>query len=167
MQIKFSFYFLIICLTFLYSCSLGEDKNNEKPKNLLAQKASWLLGGWQSSASNSQLYEYWSVQNDTVFSGVGYVINGKDTGSKENIKLELHGQDLYSIPSVNNQNEGKPISFKLTSAENQKLVFENPQHDFPQKITYELIKEDSLVATISGLIEKDIHSQYFPMKRIR
>ena len=39
---------------------------------------------------------------------------------------------------------------KLTGGDGKKFTFENPQHDFPQKITYEKIDDDTVRASIAG-----------------
>jgi hypothetical protein len=45
------------------------------------------------------------------------------------------------------------------------MVFENPKHDYPQKITYRQITKDSMVATISGIQQGKPSSDSYPMKR--
>ena len=68
---------------------------------------------------------------------------------------------------MKNQNKELPVSFKLVNATDNQLVFENPNHDFPTKITYLIISEDSMVASISGLIDGKEKIEQFPMKRIK
>ena len=93
--------------------------------------------------------------------GESYFINGKDTLFAEIVRLEQQENDLFYIVSVPNQNEEKPVAFKLTSSTSDYLVFENPAHDFPKKITYKLVNKDSLYAEISG----DGKKQGFPFKK--
>jgi hypothetical protein len=45
------------------------------------------------------------------------------------------------------------------------LVFENPKHDYPKKITYTKINDDSLVAEISGILDGKPSSEKFSMKK--
>jgi hypothetical protein len=68
---------------------------------------------------------------------------------------------------VKDQNAGLPVAFTLTQASENRLVFENPAHDFPQKITYTRITGDSLLAEISGTINSEEKSQQFPMTRVK
>jgi hypothetical protein len=79
------------------------------------------------------------------------------------VRLEQRKNDLFYIVSVPNQNEEQPVAFKLTSSTIDYLVFENPEHDFPKKITYKLVTKDSLYAEISG----DGKSQGFPFTKIK
>jgi hypothetical protein len=45
------------------------------------------------------------------------------------------------------------------------LVFENSKHDFPSKITYTKITQDSMVDKISGIFKSEEQTENFPMKR--
>jgi hypothetical protein len=47
------------------------------------------------------------------------------------------------------------------------LVFENPNHDFPNTIIYNKVEKDSLVAEISGMKEGVLKSELFKMKKVR
>jgi hypothetical protein len=95
--------------------------------------------------------------------GESYFININNTLFAEKVRLEQRKNDLFYIVSVPNQNEEQPVAFKLTSSTNDYLVFENPEHDFPKKITYKLVTKDSLYAEISG----DGKSQGFPFTKIK
>ena len=59
-----------------------------------------------------------------------------------------------------------PVMFKLVSSDSNKLIFENPAHDFPQMITYWNVPPDSLIAEISGLINGEQQAQKFRMRRV-
>ena len=46
------------------------------------------------------------------------------------------------------------------------MEFENLQHDFPQKISYQNIQNDSLIALVSG-IQNGVAKKYeIPMRRV-
>ena len=79
--------------------------------------------------------------------------------------IEERNGEVYYVPTVKTQNAGKAVEFKMTYSTDKEWVFENPQHDFPQKITYTMITGDSLVAEISGTIEGQLRSEKFPMKK--
>jgi hypothetical protein len=69
--------------------------------------------------------------------------------------------------TVKGQNSDKPVTFKLTNSTEKQLVFENPKHDYPKKIIYTQINEDSLVAEISGILEGKATSEKFSMKKTK
>lgn len=129
--------------------------------------AKWLLGEWEIQTARGKMSEVWSKQTDGAYAGKSYVVVGKDTVSSEAIVLKQEGNDSYYIPTVKGQNNDQPVKFKLTSSSANQLVFENPAHDFPQKISYTLESKDSLVAEISGVVNGQQRARKFPMKRVR
>ncbi len=128
-------------------------------------KAYWLIGTWENKSQNGELTERWEKQNDSVYNGESFFIKGKDTIHSEQIVLsETDGKVKYS-PKVKGQNDDKPVDFTMTTVTDKQLVFENQSHDFPQKITYTKITNDSLVAEISGNHQGRPMSEKYPMKR--
>jgi len=147
---------LVLIILTCFSC---QQKTNFSK----LEKANWFLGRWENKTPEGTFSEEWKTENDSVLVGESYFINGKDTLFAENVRLEQQKNDLFYIVSVPNQNEEKPVAFTLTSFKNHYLVFENPEHDFPKKITYKLVTKDSLYAEISG----DGKSQGFPFTKIK
>ncbi|MCP4443073.1 MAG: hypothetical protein GY810_29555 [Aureispira sp.] len=132
------------------------------------EKLTWLLGDWVCKKGDIQIYESWTKANDSLFLGTGSTIkNQADTLSSETIRLEARQEQLYYIPVVSNQNEGENIEFKLISNDPEEWIFENPSHDFPQRIIYHQPSPDSLHARIEGTIKGQPRSTEFPMARIR
>ena len=131
------------------------------------KKAGWLTGTWKNSSPDGTSFEIWGVENDTTYSGKSFIVRGTDTLPLETFKLKRTGNDIFFIPTVNEQNGGQPVFFKLTSPIGDKLVFENMKHDYPQKITYTKISNDSILAVISGTILWQTHDENFPMGRVK
>ncbi|WPU97766.1 DUF6265 family protein [Mucilaginibacter sp. cycad4] len=158
---QFKLQLLIVAGITLAHTSYAQQKNNP-----IAQ-AKWLIGSWKNQSAKTLDLETWKKLNDSTFLGRSYSLSGTDTVSSEQIRLEQHARKLYYIPTVKNQNDGEAVTFTLTSSDNKHLVFENPEHDFPQKITYTQITKDSLVAEISGVRKGRQKTITFPMKRVR
>ena len=60
---------------------------------------------------------------------------------------------------------GQPeASFKLVKSGPKEVVFENPTHDFPQKISYRLEPDGSLLAELAGvdILNRDYASLHVP-----
>lgn len=136
-----------------------------KPRYELLQQASWLLGSWQNEMPEGTIVEEWKSLNDSVFSARSFFVSGKDTSFGETITLEQKGAALFYIPVVKDQNGGKPVTFRLTSPAGDELAFENPEHDFPQKIVYKKLTEDSLLTEVSGRMQGKFHAEKLPMTR--
>lgn len=130
------------------------------------QKAKWLLGEWEKSDSLGTLQETWISKDDSTFVGQSYYIqNKKDTLHDEQIELVQDGEHLIYKARVIGENNNTPIPFQMTKDEDSLLVFENPKHDYPQKIQYKLLKNGSLIATVSGKQNGKSSSENYPMIR--
>jgi len=129
------------------------------------KKATWLLGTWQNKTSKGVIYETWSERTDIELSGMSYFIQDQDTTVLETIQIIQENDRLFYIPTVQNQNDALPVRFSSTFVSDSKMVFENKEHDFPQVITYMKIAEDSLVASISGIVNGNERKKVFPMSR--
>jgi hypothetical protein len=153
----------------LFACSNQVDSNKEtiikSDDSIVMKQANWFLGSWQNKTSDGDFTEIWKQKNDSVYIGVSYVIVKTDTVFYESISLEQKNKKWNYIVSVKNQNNEQPVSFEMTSMTPNQLVFENPSHDFPSKITYTKITQDSMVAKISGILKGKDQTEYFPMKR--
>lgn len=156
-----------ICLTslFIIACNASKKENVKTFEKL--EQTNWLIGTWENASDEGLLTEHWKKENDSMYFGESYLIIGEDTVFSEKITLMQDQKELYYIPTVNNQNDGKPVKFKLSSCSEKQLVFVNPKHDFPQKIEYRLITNDSLVAEISGKVDGKTKAETFPMKRMK
>lgn len=130
-------------------------------------KTKWLLGTWENKSSRGSIYETWSKINATEMNGKSYALKDLDTIFYETIKLVQEPEGLFYIPTVKNQNDMLPVKFTLKSISESEMIFENPDHDFPQMISYSLIAPDSLLAEISGIKNGELRKQQFPMNRIR
>ena len=150
----------IMLLLAIVSCK--KEETNEKDK---IKAADWLIGNWENSSSEGVLNENWEKVNDSTFSGTSYFIKGKDTLHFESIKLSQNGEKLIYIATVKGQNNDKPVSFPSTSETENKLIFENPQHDYPQKITYTKGANNTFTAEISGKLQGKLTTERFVMSK--
>lgn len=151
---------ITIFILMLVFISCQNSNKNDKIK-----LSNWLIGKWENKSESGNLEETWTKVNDSTFQGQSYYIKGKDTLHFESIVLQQNGEELFYNPTVKGQNNDKPVSFKLTIITDKQLVFENPKHDYPQKITYNQITKDSLVAEISGMQQGKASSDNYSMKK--
>lgn len=149
-----------ICIIGLASC---KNNTSEKKYDKLG-KMNWLIGQWENKSAEGYLTETWKKDNDSTFSGRTYfIINNKDTVHSESIILTQLKDELIYRPTVKGQNNDEPVDFKLTSETENNFTFENPKHDYPQKIVYKKVNDRSLVATISGLQQGKQSTENYPM----
>lgn len=163
----------LLAAAFAIMASCGKKENTEEttsapvaaaPNKMAATE--WLIGSWGHTTPEGALSEKWKKLNDSVMHGESYfVVGGKDTVFAETVALTSENGKLAYTVTVPGQNDGKPVRFDLTSSNENQLVFENPQHDFPNKIVYNKITNDSLVAEISGTQNGKPASELMAMKR--
>ena len=151
---------IVVCVLFI-SCQKKSEKNFEQ-----LEKMNWLIGNWENKMPEGLLTETWKKDNDSTFSGTSYfIINNKDTVHSETIILTQLNDELVYRPTVKGQNNDEPVDFKLSSESENTFSFENPKHDYPQKIVYKKVNETSLIATISGTQQGKKSSESYPMKK--
>jgi len=165
MKIVNSLLFIILFSACVHHLPEGTtDKNPTAPMSIDSLR--WLCANWEMHTPDGILYEKWTRMNDSVFRGTGYLISGTDTLFSEKITLEQQAGNLFYIPAVNNQNGGKPVTFRLTSSTRGSWVFENQAHDFPQQIIYSHPHPDSLVAIVAGKEKGKARQEIFRMARV-
>ena len=150
----------LLVLVLFTSCQSKSDKKFEK-----LEKMSWLVGSWEQKLPDGTLVETWEKQNDSTFIGGSYFVKEKDTIHSESVILTQKKEDLFYIPTVTGQNNDEPITFKLTSDAENTFTFENPAHDYPQKVTYKKVNDTNLLASISGKQQGKESTESYPMKR--
>ncbi len=106
-------------------------------------------GKWKLDVENIILFEEWKKVNETIFEGLSYRIEDGEKKVVERLHLlELYDHIVYIAQPGTNQ----PTLFTLISTENKKFIFENKEHDFPQRVIYHFISENTLYAWIEGEI---------------
>src|SRR6476620_6834450 len=147
-----------LALAALISC---QNKSGHKFEKL--KKMDWLIGTWEQKLPEGILSEEWKKENDSTYSGKSFFIKEKDTIHMESIVLTQKNDELLYIPTVKGQNNDEPVTFKLTSDTENSYSFENPSHDYPQKITYKKVSDNNLLATISGKQNGKTSQESYPM----
>lgn len=138
---------VLITLAILPLVSSAQNKGGIKAE---FEKLSWLNGAWNQTnitKPGSALVEQWTKSGDYEMRGQATTTQNGDTVYVERITLQIKDNAIYYVADVP-QNK-QPIYFKLISITGNGFVCENPEHDFPKKITYELTG-NQLKATISG-----------------
>lgn len=106
----------------------------------------WLEGIWEMKLTGGvSRLEIWTEKDDNTLTAHGIKVSGKDSVILETIELAYRNDHYWYIPTVPDQNEAFPVPFRLVKEEGMKLTFENPQHDFPQRIIYHLKPQTNTV----------------------
>ncbi|WP_294672070.1 DUF6265 family protein [uncultured Fluviicola sp.] len=157
---------LSLAALLITACGGKEDSPEKRQEKSRLEKAAWLLGSWKNSSDQGTMTETWTKDNADSYSAKTYFVIGKDTVFRELSRLEETGSNLQCVISIEGENDEKPVTFVMTKQSEQNLVFENPKHDFPNKITYQQ-KGDSVIAEISGMQKGKIEKERFAMVRVK
>lgn len=123
---------------------------------------SWLLGNWVAESGKSKISESWQQISDKTFEGAGvtYSLEKQKIVSSETLRLvEMSGEVFYLAKVASNH---LPVAFKLTQCTAESAVFENPQHDFPKKLHYQLTKDKRIIVVVSGENENGFSINFIP-----
>jgi Domain of unknown function (DUF6265) len=131
----------------------------------LTKTMGWLEGDWFAQSERGFLLECWQKKDDSTFMGITYYFPTNGTIKKEDIThntmknfgkvlehIEIHkrGYIISYITTVNDQTKDAAIIFPLSASDSVTIIFENPAHDFPQKIVYKYFDAQHIEATISA-----------------
>lgn len=114
------------------------------------EKLSWLEGTWSQTnikKPGRTSTEQWTKSGQFEMIGRATTLQNGDTVFVEKATLLVRDNVIYYVADVP-QNK-QPVYFKLTSLSNSGFVCENPDHDFPKKISYQY-DGVTLKAQISG-----------------
>lgn len=118
-------------------------------QNAASRAPDWLSGYWLSCENGEQVAENWIGAGSGTLLGVN-LTRGQQT-SFEFLQVGANangGLSYYSMPN----GRSPPTEFAMISHEGQRVVFSNPGHDFPQRITYERTG-NQLHARIEGEVD--------------
>lgn len=123
----------------------------------------WMSGCWRSPDSTYE--ETWSEPRGSTLMGFSRTVRQNRTQAYE--FLQVRSDSAGGIEYVANPSGQSQAAFRLRFASADEAVFENPTHDFPQRIMYRLDKDGSLTATIEGRWKGEERKIRFPMRRVR
>ncbi len=134
----------------------------------------WLSGCWRTEApsdpeSGATYTEVWIAPPAPMLLGFGFTVGEGEVQGWEQTRIEVNGRlEFVAMPLG-----GFPVRFQIVEAaerpENARhadnyVVFENPAHDFPQRISY-MRDGNRLTAEISSIDRSDAYT--FEYRRIR
>jgi hypothetical protein len=125
---------------------------------------SWLAGCWEGGQGDRRWGEMWTKPAGGTMLGVGRVVAGGKTVEFEFLRLHEEGGEIFFTARPSGQAEA---SFKLVALSKEEAVFENPAHDFPQRIIYRRQSDGSLHARIEGEKNGKRRGSDFPFRRVK
>lgn len=109
----------------------------------------WMSGSWATTSEKGSSEELWTDPSGGLMLGIH-----RDVPTDRDTQFEfLRIEERDGVVSYIAQPGGKPpTAFRLMALEGEKATFENPDHDFPQRIIY-WIDDGKLCARAEAIAE--------------
>jgi len=148
----------VVVLTFALTIGFSPLVESATVKEL-----AWLAGCWASVGAEAGSGEQWMEPAGGTLLGVNRSVKGSKTVAHEFMQIrETERGEIEFIANPSGQSEA---AFSLVSLSEREVVFENPDHDFPQRIIYRL-EGDVLEGRIEGTVKGELKAIDFPMTRV-
>jgi hypothetical protein len=131
-----------------------------KPAEAKIGDLAWMGGAWLGTRGRSSIEERWTPPLGGAMLGVSRTVSRESMVAFEFLRVVERDGGLVYIAQPGGT---APTEFVLTEVGAARAVFENPRHDSPQRIVYELSAEGVLVASIG--FSKGGRPQRFEFRR--
>ncbi len=130
-------------------------------QEVTAEQLGWMSGCWAAASAEAGSGEQWMTPAGGTLMGMSRTVKQGKTVAWETLHIRDVDGRLAYVAKPHNQPEA---AFRLASLDGQHVVFENPQHDFPQRISYKR-DGDQLHARIEGTMKGKAKGIDFPLKK--
>ena len=132
------------------------------PQGNAIQRLAWLQGCWETSSTARTVEEQWTAPRGRSMVGLSRTVRGGELVAYELVVIRERGDRLVYIAHPSGQPSAEFLSTSLSEGS---AVFENPGHDFPQRIGYRR-RGESLQAWIEGTKDGQARRVEFPYRRV-
>jgi hypothetical protein len=125
------------------------------------QRVAWLQGCWEAISEARTVEEQWMAPRGGSMVGSSRTVRGGQLAEYELVVIREPDEALVYIAHPSGQ---PPAQFVASEISEGRVVFENPAHDFPQRIGYER-RGTSLQAWVEGARDGRTRRIDFPYRR--
>jgi hypothetical protein len=125
-------------------------------------RLAWMAGCWEQRTARAVTHEQWMPPAGGVMIGMSRTVSGGEARSWEFLRVATVNGTLAYVAQPSGQGE---TIFPATAVSDTLATFENPSHDFPQRIAYRRVRADSIVARISGVTAGKERGMDIPFRR--
>jgi hypothetical protein len=124
----------------------------------------WLAGCWAQDGQEPGSLEQWTAPAGGTMFGISRTVKNGRTIFFEFLRIVEEDDGWTGLIAAPSGQE--TARFKMTVFGPREVAFENPAHDFPQRISYRLIAAGKLLGRIEGTDAGKPRSADFPMTAI-
>lgn len=109
----------------------------------------WMTGSWYGTVDGVAMEEHWLEPKGGIMLGVHRDIISPSKTAFEFLRIAQSKEGVGYLASPG----GNPATrFALEKIDGERVVFSNPDHDFPQRVIYWRKAPDTLCARVEGMI---------------
>ena len=124
-------------------------------------RVAWMQGCWELTSGTRVVEEMWSAPRAGSMLGLGRTVRDGALVEHEFVIIRERDGRLIYFAHPSGQ---APAEFTSTIVAEERVVFENLAHDFPQRVSYER-QGSSLKAYVEGTIDGRARRIEFPYSR--
>jgi hypothetical protein len=126
-----------------------------------AELPSFLSGCWSGTNGALTFEEVWTRPAAGSIMGISRTFRGGRLVDSEFMRVDARNGDVVFTPRIGTKQAR--VEFRLKSQTQSEVVFENPAHDFPQRVIYRTTA-GGLTGRIEGNENGRFRARDFPMK---
>ena len=125
-----------------------------------------MAGCWEqkNAAKKLLISEMWMSPAGTSILGMGRTVKNDKTTGWEYMRIEQRADGIYFVSRP--KENAEDTAFKLIRSTKSEFVFENKDHDFPQRVIYKL-QGDKMTGRIEGNNSGEFMYFDFPMNKVK
>jgi len=128
------------------------------------ERVAWLQGCWQASSPQRIIEEQWTAPRGRSMLGVSRTLRGDSLVGYELVVV----RERAGVLTYHAHPSGQASAvFTAQTVSDSMVVFENAAHDFPQRVGYRRVGNDSLLAWIEGSVQGTARRVEFSYARAR
>jgi len=132
-----------------------------KPASPLSNLA-WMSGSWTVTQGDRTTEEHWTSPEGGLMLGMNRVTRGGRAVMFEFLRIVARGDSIAYVALPRGRGE---TAFPLKELGERRVVFENPGHDFPQRILYWQERAGELCARTEGTVDGRLVSEEWRWRR--
>jgi Domain of unknown function (DUF6265) len=145
----------------LFFIALAAPAGAQAPPMSL-DRLSWLGGCWAQARPDGLTEEHWMKPSGGTMLGMSRAVRDGRTTEFEFLQIREVAGKLAYVAKPSGQAEA---TFPMKALSDKEVVFEDPAHDFPQRIIYRREADDSMTARIEGTTNGKTRGLDYPFKR--
>jgi Domain of unknown function (DUF6265) len=149
--------FAIVCLV------AGASVAADAPAVRIADFA-FMAGCWQGGDAQTALEENWMRPGGGTMMGTSRVLAAGKTVFSEFVEVAEKPAGLVMTVALGIGQPG--VAFTRIAAGADEVVFENPAHDFPQRIRYRKVSDTSVTARIEGVEKGQAKGEDYVFRKV-